>query len=113
MVSLQNEIRDVVHIWNCHRIRASKKDSNPKGKPTVLYFLPQLYGAEDKLKPAESRAVDICEEECTRKSDFPCDETVFELCTLIMTEMHWEFPSENCHLSDLYLALRDEIKTDL
>ena len=79
-----------------------RKTLTQKEKPTVLYFLPRLYGAEDKLKPAESRAVDICEEECTRKSDFPCDETVFELCTLIMTEMHWEFPSENCHLSDLY-----------
>ncbi|KAI9514968.1 hypothetical protein NQZ68_028920 [Dissostichus eleginoides] len=44
-----------------------------------------LYGAaEDRLQCILPEEVAVCKEECTPKGQYPCDETVFELCVLLM-----------------------------
>lgn len=97
--------------WNSHRIRKSKDDNQPSGKPVVLYFLPHLSRAEDRLVKVDSLYIDACEDQCSRKTDKSCDDIVHDLCTQIMTELNLEFPPDNSDLADLYLALRFHIKS--
>ncbi|XP_046568863.1 uncharacterized protein LOC124277257 [Haliotis rubra] len=60
---IQKEIKDVAQTWNFHQIRANK--NNPSGKPSVLFSLPQLYGAEDHLKHVCPASLELCRQECT------------------------------------------------
>lgn len=44
---LQEELHRIVIQWNQHRIQVKKQCSSPKGKPDVLFFTPEAYGARD------------------------------------------------------------------
>ncbi|KAF3836224.1 hypothetical protein F7725_028782, partial [Dissostichus mawsoni] len=72
--------------------------------------LVQLHSAEDRLKPIAMEEVNFCMEECTPKGQFPCDETVFELCCLLMAENGWDDPADPFAAADLYILLREEIR---
>lgn len=55
----------------------------------------------------------MCEEEIVTKGTIPCDETVFELCTIILDEMNWELPSNPEDMCEMYVALRREIHNNM
>lgn len=60
------------------------------------------------------KAVDIdesalCKEECTPKSQYPWDDTVFDLCCLLMQEKGWDAPKDAFSAAELYILLRTEI----
>ena len=59
-------------------------------RPIMLYNLPELYNKEHCLCYVDEREIDVCAEETTPKLDIPCDETVRDLCMLLM-EMDMEF----------------------
>ena len=46
----------------------------------------RLYGAEDYLHRVPQNTIDVCMEQCTLKKNLPCDETVYDLCNLLMDE---------------------------
>ncbi|XP_046582807.1 uncharacterized protein LOC124290155 [Haliotis rubra] len=96
---IQKEIKDVAQTWNFHQIRANKNSDNPSGKPSVLFSLPQLYGAEDHLKPVCPASLELCRQESTPRGEVNCDPTVHELCTLIMEDMQWQFPDDKKNLT--------------
>ena len=45
---IQNELAEVAHEWNTHRIRPSS--TNPGGMPDMLYFLPEIEGYFDHIE---------------------------------------------------------------
>lgn len=104
---LQDELDDVVNTWNSHKIRPSA--SATSGRPVVMYSFPELHRAEDRLKPVVTDEIIVCSEECTPKGQYPCDETVFELCCLLMAENDWDAPRDPLVAADLYMRLREEI----
>lgn len=79
----------------------------------ALFTMPQLYGAEDKLQPVLEEELDVCKEECTPKGQYPCNETVFELCTLITDENGWDALLDAYTAAELYSKLRQEILENL
>ncbi|XP_053296889.1 uncharacterized protein LOC128456658 [Pleuronectes platessa] len=83
---VQDELDEVVSTWNSHKIRPRSSGDMASGWPVVMYSFPELHSAEDRLKPVSMEEVTVCMEECTPKGEFPCDETVFELCCLLMEE---------------------------
>ena len=76
---------DIVHLWNSHRIRQSRSSVAPSGKPLMMYNLPHLYGTTNQLCAIDERTVQEVQVLCSYKC-IPCDETVFELCNILMEE---------------------------
>lgn len=110
---VQDELDEVVNSWNSHKIRQRASDGAASGRPFVMYSFPELHSAEDRLKPTAMEEVTLCMEECTPKGQFPCDETVFELCCLLMEEHGWEAPADPLAAADLYIFLREEIQENI
>lgn len=79
----------------------------------IMYSMPYLYGVTDHICHVENNQIQICEAETVPKSTILCDETVFELCTIILDEMQWEMPSNASDMCDMYIALRTEIRNYL
>ena len=78
-----------------------------------MYFLPNLYDAENHLKPVTMDVLTLCEDECTFRGNSACDITIKEVCELLMEEMQLVFPTSNRDLCDLYITLRQEIRNEL
>lgn len=75
-----------------------------------MFSMPQLCGAaEDKLQSVLPEEVAVCKEECTPKGQYPCDETGFELCILLIGENGWSPPVDAYSAAELYTLLRNEI----
>ena len=55
----------------------------------------------------------MCLEECTPKGQFPCDQTVFELCCLLMEEKGWDAPADPLAAADLYIMLREALQGNI
>lgn len=106
---MQDELDEVVTTWNSHKIRAKAGDGVMGGRPILMYTLPDMYGAEDRLKTVDMDELALCREECTPKSQYPCDETVFDLCCLLMQEKGWDAPTDAFSAAELYTLLRNEI----
>lgn len=111
---MQDELDEVVRTWNTHQIRPRPAHGMHGGRPILMFSMPQLYGAgEDKLQPVLPEEVAVCKEECTPKGQYPCDETVFELCILLMDENGWDAPLDAYAAAELYSLLRNEILENL
>lgn len=113
VIYLQDELDEVVRIWNTHQIRSRPAHGVQRGRPILMYSMPQLYAAEDKLQGVLPEEVAVCKEECTSKGQFPCDETLFELCILLMAENVWSPPMDAYSATELYSLLRNEILENL
>lgn len=109
----QDELQQVQHLWNSHRIRQSRNAVAPNGRPLMMYHLPQLFGAIDYLKPVSQDAVDACREECLQRGPYSCDETVFTLSCLLMEENHLHPPTTPDEAIELYMFLRSCIVANL
>ncbi|CAL8290549.1 unnamed protein product, partial [Arctogadus glacialis] len=48
-----DELDDTAQVWNTHTIRPSKNLNVPRGRPNVMFALPELYGTRDFLSPIE------------------------------------------------------------
>lgn len=64
-VLLQEELNELVQTWNTHKIRPRPGQDVPGERPVLMYTVPQVFGAEDMLKPVDLDVVAVCKEECT------------------------------------------------
>lgn len=78
-----------------------------------MFSLLGLHNAEDRLKLIDVDEAAFCQEECTPKGQFPCDETVFDLCCLLMEENGWDAPTDPFSAANLYVLLRAEIQQNI
>lgn len=76
----------------------------------MMYTLPEIYNVEDRLCSVDEDEIVMCEEETIRKHDFPCDETVKELCYLLLQETNSRFPSDAKEAVLTYQELRRQIR---
>lgn len=106
---LQEDLNEIRHVWNAHRIRPSTNANVPAGIPNIMYTAPHLWGADDLLVPF-SEDLPTCKESCKFLTSVPCDEDMFDLCTIIMEESGMGFPMSRSQALDLYLSLRDIIR---
>ncbi|XP_073798490.1 uncharacterized protein [Danio rerio] len=108
---IQDELDDTAQVWNAHTIRQSKNISSPSGRPNVMYGLPELYQTRDFLTSADSESIQLCKNECTFRRPIPCDPDVNSLCNIIMFESQLNVPRDPFQAVNLYMHLRDTIKT--
>lgn len=109
---MQEQLDEVVRIWNAHTIGPSRNENVPSGRPLVMYSVPELYGREDHLIAVDPVVVGLCEEECIFRQ-YPCEEDIYHLCIEYMLERDIVKPHTPELALDLYLTLRQDMHRDL
>lgn len=97
-----------MEIWNTHTISGGK-DMHGGNRPIMLYSLPELYNKQHCLCYADETQITACSEETTPKAEFSCDETVRDLCLLLMEEDRYESPRDSEEAKKLYIHLRGKV----
>lgn len=110
---IEEELQKIAHLWNTHIIRQSRNAIAPSGRPYMMYTLPELFGGQNHLKQVSEQAVETCKAHCLQRGPYTCDETVFSLSCLLMTDNFLHAPSTPDEAIELYLFLRACIRTKL
>lgn len=101
-----------MYHWNVHRIRATKNQNAPNGKPLLMYTMPQLFGGIDHLCLVDSDKLRVIEETCNIRGQ-KCDETILGLCNLLLNECGIQKSHLLDDLVQLYIFLRTKIRNML
>jgi hypothetical protein len=78
-----------------------------------MYTIPELYQAEDHLCPADETEIMICAEETVPKTLTCADDTLFDLCMMLMEENRLLKPNDSNEARHLYVRLRELIRLGL
>ncbi|KAK1896640.1 Transcription initiation factor TFIID subunit 4B [Dissostichus eleginoides] len=111
--SAQDELDETTCVWDSHVIRPSKNDRVPSGRPKVMYMFPELYTTEDCVSPVEGADAQLCRSNCTFRPAVPCDTDIYNICNLLMMESQLNLPADSYQALDLYLDLRNTIRSSL
>lgn len=57
--------------------------------------------------------ISACKDRCKFLTSAPCDEDVFDWCTITMGQLGQAFPANRTAALELYLSLRDNIRTQM
>ncbi|KAK0135212.1 hypothetical protein N1851_028967 [Merluccius polli] len=110
---VQDELDDTAQTWNAHTIRPSRNPNVPSGCPNIMYALPELYLVRDHLCPVQSEHLDVCRNECRFRKPIPCDKDVYSVCIDFMVELNLQLPGDPYQAVNLYMHLREAIKSVL
>lgn len=78
----------------------------------LMYTILQHFGARDYLKEVPQHKIHACLEECSPRGPYPCDNSVFKMCCVAMTEKSLSTSSPE-EAVELYMFLCDCIHTQL
>ncbi len=76
-----------------------------------MYNIPAVADKEEQLKHTELLDLEVCEEQCDAQDQYPCEESLFQLCVIEMADNGWNIPSNGVDAVTLYILLRRQIKT--
>ena len=76
-------MNDFVLTWNLHHLRRSGNEQLAYGRPISMYTLPEQYGTHDYLCHIDDDVIEACRNECVLKGDVPCDQDIYDLCTVV------------------------------
>ncbi|XP_029975096.1 uncharacterized protein LOC115408457 [Salarias fasciatus] len=110
---IQDELDETIRVWDSHVIRPSRNDRVPSGRPRVMYMFPELYSTEDCISLVDSADVQLCRSESTFRPSVPCDADIYNLCNILMVESQLHLPADAYEALDLYLELRNQIRSSL
>ena len=103
---MQEELHRVVLDWNVHRIRPSTNLESPSGKPDILYFLPELKGAQDYSTLIDADEIEIAEDMCAMRPQAKgCCPAFKDLAEMIMEDERLELPTTIDEARQLYFVL--------
>ncbi len=94
--------------WNTHRIRPTKNQNVPNGRPDAMYRMPHLFDAFDNLCPITNDDFDKSMQYVNATKTNP-DEIMFLVCDLIMNKYGWIKPSSVADMCELYSVMREEV----
>lgn len=109
----QDELDEMTSVWDSHIIRPSKNDRVPSGRPIIMYMFPELYSTRDHISLVNSNDAQLCITDCTFRSTTPCDPDISNLCNFLMAESHLQLPRDGYQAVDLYLYLRNSIRSSV
>lgn len=95
--------------WNSHKIRKSKNSISPSGRPMTMFKMPQHYSTESYFKYVDEKDLEVCEEECIFNTHITFDETLNEICQIIITEENLNVTNDPYELVNIYIKLRNTI----
>ena len=82
----QEQLNEVVRVWNTHRIRHSRKQNVFSGRALLLYTMPTVYGCRDYSMQLEEAEVNTCIDSCFFR-EYPCYEDVFVIMLIFMAKL--------------------------
>lgn len=103
----QEDLDNLRHEWNRHRIAPSRNQLGPFGRPNIMYSSPELYQTRNYLNEVQLDEIEVCEEECVFKDDYTCDPDIFDLSCIEMAENNLEVPRNAIEAMMLYEHLRN------
>ncbi|XP_062317543.1 uncharacterized protein LOC134021084 [Osmerus eperlanus] len=86
---IQDELDEMICVWDSHVIRPSKNDRVPSGRPRIMYMFPELYATHDCVSSVESADVQLCRSSCTFRPAVPCNIDIYNLCNVLMESHSW------------------------
>ncbi|XP_067660094.1 uncharacterized protein [Haliotis asinina] len=110
MELIQNDLDNLQTTWNSHSISSKTNAIRQGNRPVMMYSLPELFDKEDCLCAVDVEEVYMCSEETLPKNERMCDETVKELCSILMEEQGLDYPDNVDDAVHLYKCLRREIR---
>lgn len=104
MEILKTELYRIAREWNLHRIRPSRNQDSPPGRPDILYFNPEATFTSDYMTIVNVNDLEVAESICT--SEVPTSELLFsELAHMIMEDNNFTMPKTAEEAKDLYIDL--------
>lgn len=92
MSFISKDLQDTVQHWNEHRIRRSRNLHGPFGKPDVLYFQPEVYGARDFRMTLPGNINELEQEYTCAPPIYGVSEEFQVLATNILQEHNLQYP---------------------
>ncbi len=105
----QTALNNIALTWNSHVISASRNAVAPNGRPLLMYMNPELFGGRECICTFSCEDLEVCKEECMFTNDRLCDNTIFELCCVLMIEINVQKTAEIADRKELYLTLRTDL----
>ena len=76
--------------------RTSNSRSAQLKKPqrtSVDTVVPTRVTLNPQLCPVSKEEIEVCSDDCNCRKSIPCDEDVFEMCSIFIAENNFAFPS--------------------
>lgn len=109
ILQFQKELDTVALEWNLHRISSSRNSVCSKGRPFIMYHIPQIYDTYDYLQELANEDIDVFNPRGLFADNIPCDRDVYDLCNIIMNENAMFMTSEPFATVELYTILRQQL----
>ncbi len=107
---LRRELHRVGRLWNEHHIRHCKMSEGPHGKPDMMFFLPQLYGARDYRHEVQEDDIDAVDDGiCVSVAENGCTAEFEEVAQTLMTENGLTMPQTPADAVTLFAELKELI----
>lgn len=106
---LQKELDSMRIQWNMHIISTSRNAECPRGKPDLMFDLPEMYGSRSYGTTVAMEDIVYCVDNHTRgKQIMGCSDEFIELVTLLKPGT--EAPRTRDEAMELYKALCEQFK---
>ncbi|KAJ7372070.1 hypothetical protein OS493_020494 [Desmophyllum pertusum] len=105
--------KELRSIGTSIKIRPSRKEDSPAGRPDVLYFLPEADGKESYLNEVAIEEVDVAMDVCCEEPGNDISESFSELARILMNENALRMPTNPHEAENIYcqlLCLIDDIQ---
>ena len=112
MPVLRAELQRVAQHWNLHKIRSSRNEDSPAGRPDVLYSIPEADGRASYLSEVPQEEVEVAMDVCCEEPEDDISDGFRELARILMNENDLRMPTNAHEAENLYcelLCLIDDI----
>ena len=106
---LQTELDETAKLWNMHYVRKSRNSECPPGRPNVLFYAPDRSNGIDCKFDVSKRDLDTAKEFVTELPIFSCSTSSVNLFQRIMTERHFEYPTNITTARSLFQNILNEL----
>ena len=101
---LHDELNSIAMEWNLHYITSKANSDNVKGKPDILYYLPELSDCHNYGTCIDVDSVDLCIDlYATKVPDHGCSLEFIQLANEVMPEH--EMPTTVTEAETLFMEL--------
>ena len=105
----QDELDEIIKVLNQHRICMTRMSEVSNGVPDVLYFLPNIYGKENRTNEIEDVDLLLSLEFIREPLYYGCSNEFAELARIIINELQIDMPKEKESAEQLYFRIKNEI----
>lgn len=109
---LASELANIMELWNTHYIRKNSNHNSPGGKPNVMYYVPEMFGSVNYLKPLDTEYATLLVDVLVR--DAPkCDPVFKELFDIVLVEGHKGVPHSIDEADETLAYLLDTLEDEI